>query len=182
MTKKAPACVRRYRRAKSRKPRSIIEKLPRFRRHRGRVVHLMHFAVGKRGWQGCWRTYQSAWRIFDGSFGLANKVPTETAFSHRSIVVVESVHAVFHINREGIVCVEPPRVAIKCSRNRDKCAESRFLVRIAQTCCEPRVRRIAERMIKLRLLMRIVNRLRYRASFRETLIAQTPCSDISIEM
>src|SRR4249919_3117082 len=61
-----------------------------------------------------------------------------------------------------------------CSRNRDKCA-NRVSRSHRPDCCERRVRECRDDKAWLHAH---VNRLRYRASFRETLIAQTPCSNI----
>src|SRR5665811_1959204 len=108
MMKKAPACVRRYSRAKSRKPRSMIVKLPGSGADEVKHVHLMHFAVGNMDKRRDVAAQVDLRVHLYGGFGGAKMRPREHLERQVDGRRVESVHGVIKINAEGIFRIEPP--------------------------------------------------------------------------
>src|SRR5450830_183679 len=108
MMKKAPACVRRYSRAKSRKPRSMIVKLPGSGAMRSSTFTsciLPSETMDKRRDVAA----QVDLRVhLYGGFGGAKMRPREHLERQVDGRRVESVHGVIKINAEGIFRIEPP--------------------------------------------------------------------------
>ena len=134
----------------------------------------MHFAVGNVDNRGNVTAQINPRVIFTAALAL-RKCAHRNTLSDRSIVVVSKATRIIQINREARRLRKAAAAArSSCSRNRDKYA-NRVSRSHRPDCCERRVRECRDDKASPHPH---VNRLRYRASFRETLIAQTPCSDI----